>query len=525
MSRTGQRNQEAPRPKALDTLPDNDQLTVKLTEFEFLWQWLSHASAGNDVAMELASHIQPDSFTDEFYRQTYEFFSEKVARGETINDAVSDRQWLHIAKQLNRMEEWERVARMRYHEPENPEDLKRHGRALLALQRGRFQYDMCLGAASLTLEAMGGHSELTVKQIADDLMDRLMRLHSRLAENPGPVTQAEIAEYLISRVNTDKTPGIDWPWQCMQQGLGTIAPGDVVGLSAYSGNGKTMFVANLFLALIVFGIPVIVFPTEMGLRFLERVVAIAARVPKRFAEKGDWRQATPEQMERYRRAMRDLVGLRWDVVKDGNLSPIDIIARVKVLRRKYRGLHVLAIVDHAHRLQYPKGVKADDALGAAEATRMFKNHATSDTDGGLSYLVLYQPSQPENEALKYRPVGMYKIRGHSGSTTELDVHMSCFRRLVRCDTTGHNKTPWGTPSALWESPTDPLPAPGTYDDRGGGTKVDDQHFYMTSDKDRVNGEVLNTMMLNCHAPSGFIYEGDWLAGVDQQASEELDTDD
>lgn len=507
-------DKEVRRAKALDTLPHDDTVTLGLTQFEFMHRWICAAQASEPVAVEMATQVPPDVFQDEFYRQVFEYLAEKVVKGEAVGDTVTSRHLLHIAKTLNSVDKYAQLQRMMGYLPGDPEELKGYGRTLIVQRRGQIQLELCIGAAQLTENALGNLGDLTVKQVADNLMDRLLNLHSRLSENGGPVTQQEIADHLIARVTRERAVGVDWPYACMQRQLGTMVPGDVIGVSAYSGNGKTMFMANLFLAFIMADVPVIVFPTEMGLRFLERVVAISARVPKKYAEKGDWREATDAQMERYRFAMKDLVGGAWDIVKEGDVSPADVVSRTRLLRKKYKGRTVVVMVDHAHRLKYPNGVKADDALGAGEATRMFKNHATSDTEGGLVYIVFYQPRQPESEAQKYKPVSMYGIRGHSGSTTELDAHLSCFRRLVKCDTTGELKTPWGTPRALWDTVHDLMPTPGDWEERGRGTKVDDEHFYLTSDKDRVNGEQLHTMVMRCHAPSGYIYENDQFANLD-----------
>lgn len=502
----------APRARALDTLPQGDDVTISLTQYEFLWRWAAHADAGNPVATEIATALSPDVFRDEFYRQSYEYLAELVAKGESTSSTVADRHLLHIAKALNKMDVYSRLSSMRLHDPGSPEELKGFGKSLILYRRATVQVDLCVGAAQLTENALAGLGDLSVKQVADNLMDRLMHLHSRLAENPGPVTQEEITSHLINRVTREAVAGVDWPYRGIQEQLGTMAPGDVVGISAYTGQGKTMFMANLFLKLLQQNVPVIVYPTEMGLRFLERAVAIYARVPKRFAEKGDWRQATDAQMERYKDALKAMVGAPWDIVKEGDLTPADIIARTRMLRRKYKGRQVIVIVDHMHRLTYGHGVKADDALGAAEGTRMFKNHATSDTDGGLTYICLFQPRQPESEQLKFRPVSIYAIRGHSGTSTELDIHMSCFRRIVKCDTTGLHKTRWGTRAALYRSEHDPMPEGGEYSEiNSGASKIDDEHFYLLADKDRVNGEVARTVVMNCHSPSGYVYEDDWLA--------------
>lgn len=506
-------------PRVLDTLPLDDGLVVATTEWEFVWRWWAHASHGNPVAAELLQYVPPEAlWKDRFLREVYDYLGQQHAKGASVTDTTVTAHLLHIAKALGKHDEWARLERFALmQDPEDPEELRQHARSVIGLHRTRSQLDMLEGAALLTRQVLEGKEPggyLEARRYAEDLMQRLLTLHSKHAERGGPVTQEEIVTHLLQRVDPTRTPGIAWPWPMMNDLLGEIMPGDLIGLTAYSGNGKTLLIANLFLCWALADIPVIVFPTEMELRFLERVVAAFARVPKRFAEKGDWRTATPAQMRRYREAMRQLIGLPWDVVQQSSISPEEVVARVQVLRRKWRGRHVLVVVDHLHRLRYPPGVKPDDALGVADASQKLKNMALDDRDGGLSVLALYQPKQPEDEAKRYRPVPMFGIRGHSGAPTELDVHFSCFRRVVR--TTSARRTPWGTERALYEHETDAHPAAGEFGKPG--TKLDDEHFYASKDKDRVNGvqgSHMDTIGLHIHSPSGFIYEDDWLRGIEE----------
>jgi hypothetical protein len=417
------------------------------------------------------------------------------------------------------VEQWTSADVSRLYAAAEPDHVRANARQLLLLHRGRTQYQLLTGAAQLTQDAL--HEGASTKRIADDLLDRLLHLHSRHGDEHGPQTQEEITEHLLARLDSDKPLGIEWPWPLVQESLGIITPGSVVGLSAYSGNGKTLFTANLFRELVLRDVPVIVFSTEMGLQFLERVVATMARVRKEFAEEGDWRKATKADMRRYRDAMRGLVGLPWDVVQQASVSPQEVMMRAKVLRRKYRGRMVLVIVDHAHRMAYPNGVKADEQAGAADATKAFKNFALEDRDGGMAFLVLYQPKKPEEDHKVFAPVmGSTSIRGHGGAYNELDLHLSCFRRIV--ETTPDALTPWGTPAAIYEHANAKVPKRGQY--RAANTKPDDEHFYLTNDKHRIRGSTLETLMLNIHGPSGFIFEHDWLAGVDNPDAQGGDDD-
>ena len=502
-------------------LPEDHPAAVQLLEDEFLGYWWHAAIDGKDAALDIRNYVPPEVLQGELHRDVYAMLSDKLAKGEAVYDAQVLLQLYHLAKGHGKgHERLAEIERFSTYGVQEPEHLRAYARRLVKLYRGRTQHDLLVGAAQLTREALA--SGKSVKRIADELLDRLLHLHSRAGEEHGPQTQQEIVTHLLTKLDNEKPNGIEWPWPLVQEALGIIPPGAVVGLSAYSGNGKTLFTANLFRELVLRGVPVIVFSTEMLLQFLERVVATMARVRKEFAEEGDWRKATKADMRRYRQAMRGLVGLYWDVVQQASISPEEIVIRVRTLRRKYRGMQVLVIVDHMHRLLYPRGVSADEERGAPAATRLFKNHAVSDTEGGLSYLLLFQPSKPEDEAKVFAPVPPTRIRGHSGGWNELDTYISCFRRLVEVTRLAH--TPWGTPAAVYDTQDARMPKRGKFGDPN--TKPDDEHFYLTMFKHRIRGSLMETLMLPIHGPSGFIYETDYLAGVDQPqpGDEDEDTD-
>lgn len=494
--------------RALDNLAANDRITAAMVEYEFFSRWAAAAAVGAKEAADISQFVPPEALLGQFNRQAYAFLAERLARGEPTNDMVTDRALSHIARETGGEGTW-RSGLLLLEPADEPEHLRDYARQLLVHYRARTQYELLEGAAMLT-QAAAEKGE-SVKRIADELTDRLMHLHSRTSENAGPQTQGEIVKHLLARVDSEAPAGIEWPWPLMQETLGVITPGAVVGITAYSGQGKTLFASNLVREFLRREIPCIIFPTEMQLQFLERVVAGLARVPKEFAEEGDWRKATKAQMRRYRLAMQDMEGLPWDIVQEADITIPEAIARARILRRKYRGRHVIFIFDHMHRAEYGPGVRADDQNGAASGTKQIKNFVQSDREGGMSAILLYQPRKPEDEEKVFAPVlGATGVRGHGGSFNELDVHMSCFRRIV--ETTNNAFTPWGTPLAVYEHEHSRMPKRGAY--RAPGSKIDDEHVYVTADKHRIRGSIMETMMLNIHGPSGFIHQEDWLAGVD-----------
>lgn len=494
-SREGQRA----RPTTVKPPSALDPEFSVVVEQEFVSQWYHLAWKGEPVAMEMVEHIPPEALQDQFYREAYTILGELHARGEQLDDTPTQVRLLELAKHLKDPSKYSTLDDYFVRASHTEEDLRKYGRQVLSLYRGRAQLEIVEGAADLTRKAIenGG----SVRKVADNLLDLLVGLHQRHSDNGGPVTQDQIADHLLAKLSKERPDGYSWPWPRLQKTLGLITPGKVYGVTAYSGNGKTLFACNLFRELVIRGAPVIVFPTEMDLQWLERAVATLARVPKEYAEEGDWRHATDDEKKRYREAMHSLVGLQWDIVRQPGISPAEVLARAGALRRKYKGQHVVIIVDHAHRLDYGN-VSADSDMGAGLFTTHAKNMARSDTSGGLTWFVLYQPPAPEDEEKKYRPVT--RIRGHSSSINELDVHLTTWRRIVRCTQT--MQTEWGTPIALYEHERDALPMQGTFG--AADSKLDDEHFYITNDKHRIRGASLETVVLNIHAPSGYIYEED-----------------
>lgn len=501
------------RPTTIE-VPRVDQYTLALAEEgEFVTQWYHLAHKKHPVALEMIQFVPSEAIQDRFWQQAYAFLSQVYAKGEQVDSIPVQ---LHLQEIANKnpggQSKFDRIDAY-FGISHTEEDLRTFGRKVLSRHRARSQEDLLYGAYQSTREALANGQ--SVKSISDRVMDNLISLHSRLSEHGGPVTQEEITRHLLAKLDSGKANGYSWPWPLLQKKVGLISPGKVYGITAYSGNGKTLLMCNLFRELVIRGTPVIVFPTEMDLQWMERVVATLARIPKEFAEEGDWRTATSEQMDRYREAMRAFVGLQWDIVQQPGISPAEIMARVRVLRRKYRGQQVVVIVDHMHRLDYGN-VSADDAMGAGKATEQFKNMARADREGGLTWFVLFQPKKPEEEAKQFRPVtGASGIRGHGSAYNEVDLHISPWRRVVKC--TEYERTEWGSPLAIYEKETDNKPARASFGENN--SKVDDEHVYLTVDKDRIRGADLETLMLNLHAPSGYIYEQDYLRDAFKRPTE------
>lgn len=283
--------------------------------------------------------------------------------------------------------------------------------------------------------------------------------------------------------------GITVPWPKLEAECGPWVPGELIGVTAYSGGGKSTFAGNLFSGMIDAGIPCIAFPTEMGSQWMDRVVAARAGVEQWRAEKQRWKGAN-EQREKFLAAYDAIKEMEWLMVERMDISPAEMAAAIRVLRKQWAG-PVAVFVDHMHRLRYD-----DDAnKEAGKATRLLKNLTK---ELGIISILLFQPRKPEQGAL-HGPVAGHQIRGDSMIWNELDVHIAPFRAWVKTNVE-HGTTGWGTVCCDYRDGRPVFAKPDSE-----CSKLDDEHFYVKVDKRRVGGEG-PTVTLNYDKPSGRIYE-------------------
>ena len=336
---------------------------------------------------------------------------------------------------------------------------------------------------------------------ANRLALRLMGLYTEQGEIEDVDTMLDI---LKDRAIRKENVSVPFPWPKLERFAGPIVPGEVVGVSAYPNAGKSTFAVELFRYWVRRNYPVLAFPTEMGLQWFERVLASDAGVPQWRAEKHVW-DPSSEELQRYLAAVED-----WRVRKDmyhilprATVSPEEIIASARIVRQRWPGIPTVVLVDHAHRLDYGE-FDADGPRGAAQATKLFKNAAREDKDGGLIFVSLYQPRKPDMGFDSYGPIQGHQIGGSRGTWTELDIHLSPFRCWVECYINGM-KTAWGTPLAKSDPRGRPIHTKA--DESDPGRKIDDEHFYVSIDKRRVGGKGPN-VMLGFDPVTGRIYEED-----------------
>jgi replicative DNA helicase len=334
----------------------------------------------------------------------------------------------------------------------------------------------------------GGKVKDGGKAAAEKMALRLMSIYTSGEGTHGFKTRDQVVREARDRAANDAY-GVTVPWSKLENECGPWIPGELIGVTAYSGGGKSTFAGNLFSGFIDAGVPCIPFSTEMGSQWMDRVVAARARVEQWRAEKQRWSGAH-DQREKFIEAYEAMRNMEWLMVERMDISPAEMATAIRVLRKRWDG-PVVVLVDHMHRLRYDD--EADKEAG--KATLMLKNLTK---DLGIVTVALFQPRKPENGAL-YGPVAGHQIRGHSMIWNELDVHLAPFRAWVKTNTE-HGLTPWGTVCCDYEGDKVKFAKPDS-----DGSKLDDEHVYIKVDKRRVGGEG-PVVCLNYDKPSGRIYE-------------------
>lgn len=469
-----------------------------VVEAQFLSLFWGLAEKDDRQVAKIVAHIKPEMFEQQHLSEGYRIIRERYAAGRSLVDLPCQHEMMD-ALGSDYFVLWE--------DRQNTDRILRgYAGPILLEYRKRRQVE----ELEKLLERAKKVGINEAHKLVDAAMTTLMDIHRDATGSNGPQTREEYSKAELAKLERDgKQHGILLPYRGLATQIGPLLPGDLVGISAYSNGGKSLFLANLFRWFVITGIPCIIFPTEMRERWLSRVWAAHARVPQIVAERELWQDeslVTDEMKARYAFAINDLLPLLWEVVNRPSISMREIISRCTVLRRKkeFEGKHIIVGIDHAHRLDYGNS-KAEFEIGGE--TRRFRDWIAEDTEGGTTGVVLYQPRKPADEMELYKPVSGFQIKGVSEVWNELDIHLSPYRRWVKVapgwEKNPMLRTPWGTPACLYQDKNPKLPEFTKPNDPEG--KLDDQHAYVKVDKRRTGGEG-STAMLDIEGPTGWIYE-------------------
>lgn len=453
------------------------------SEATFLSQFWYAAEDGAAVAVKAQALIAPDMFADERLAVVYRIVSHRFALGEPIGlreawaDLVEAGATDAAAEVLDA--------------PATYQSLMYHAERVVEGWQARKQ--IALLRLGLEEAEKSAAKPGRARKVAEALSMRLLETFASNSDQKRPQTRNELLDDQLDRMAREDDPGLTLPWPKMEAACGPWIPGEVVGITGYSGTGKSTFAANLAMGFARRGTPVIVFPMEMREEWVARSLCAESRVPQWIAEKGLWKKATPEQRAAYAEKVEEMRSWPWEVVNRARVSPMEILASVRTLRRNWPNKPVVVLVDHMHRLDYGK---EEPDYAAGPATQILKNFAS---DEGVVMVLLYQPKKPEGDAALYAPIHASRIRGHSSVWNELNVHLSIFRSFVERAPFG--RTPWGDPAgATWEDGSPKITKPFA-----DGAQVDDEHVYLKPDKRRVGGEG-PSFWLHIDKPSGQICE-------------------
>lgn len=451
--------------------------------------WGFAARGKEDYALRIADGISPEVFEDHAIGRIYEVLSDRLAVGECRDDPPTTSAALKAAG-AERDLALQISGDALYSERTPHRD---YARKILTSWRARRQAQLLSDAASKSRDLARVKPDEASDygaRVASSLLLLQKENRSALPEEPEPIADAELAAMDAGGVR-----GISWPFPKMERHIGTILPGQVIGLSGYPGNGKSTAAANIWRGLQRRGIPCILVPTEMGTGWIRRAWAAEARVPQEIAEGQQWGKADAEMYAAYRRVITaSREDRNWVMINRPRLTPSDVMARASILRRRWPGEQVLVILDHMHDLTYRDG-ETDRHVGAA--LQAIRKMAQDDDQGGMSVLALLQPRKPPEDTAIYKPIRAHQVRGQVHQI--LDAHISVFRWSVK--THPHDRTPWGTRRAIvGENGRPEMGKPDAPD-----TKADDERMYFKADKRRIGGEG-PTFWLDFEAPSGRLSE-------------------
>lgn len=459
-------------------------------ELEFAGQLLHALASNNDeVALRALTLVPPDSLTDQTLRDTVSIAGDRYAAGEPM-DQVS--LGVEIQRRGGDLQVYSAVMDAAY----TSGLLIHYAEQIDAARRQQKLIGLCETAAKYVREKGPAKG----REAAERLAHRLMGLYADRAHRKVRTVQ-EMLDAEIAAIDAGPAHGVPLPWPSLDEQIGPLMPGELVGLSGYSGGGKSTLAANLVAGWCRRGFPVVVFPTEMKAQWIARLLAAEADIPQHIAEKRQWHKASDFQRSAYEQAARRAMTWQWEVVDKPDISVSEVIGRTRILRKRWPGETVVFVVDHMHRLNYG-GEDPNEQVGAG--TQDLKNFCGDDADGGLIGVCLFQPKKPPL-GNTYKPVAGHETRGDSRVWNELDIHISPFRMWVE---TMAGTTAWGTDKTLLNERGYPVPAKKP---NAPGAKLDDEHIYIMPDKRRIGGEG-RTVVLPFKGPSGRVYE------LDHQAS-------
>lgn len=269
--------------------------------------------------------------------------------------------------------------------------------------------------------------------------ERLLRL---VPEDPSYNHEMPDAEDLVDQQTGDaiqelreNTRGYPcFPWPTLDAVTGPMCPGDLIMVAARTGNGKSLFLQNLFDALVVKGLAGLYVGLEQGPSTLRRKWAcIRADVrPSLVMATKEHEYGTHE----YLRAM-DLVEkqIAWQRSEMRKLAHFSAARRINA-----KGLKAwtdwaverdcrFVMIDHIDRVQHGDGSNSFHEL--SETVRLAKELAV---EHRIVMLVASQVGRPSDALEQFMPPSLHNMRGAGTKEEEADAVLGVYRPLKKSAT-------------------------------------------------------------------------------------------
>ena len=468
-------------------------MAARPVELEYVAAVWNLAANRDERVAVYAQHVPPAALQQLDLHLAYKYILERWARGQPLHDAeaVNGLQNILMGEFTHLQDtawEWQGYA----HQEQNPRSYAKRVTRHWATRRRAAALQALAEKAAAAVDDEGKRS----REVGDQAVAEMLTLEAGLGERRAQ-SRDEITDQEKKLVRAGVTLGRPWPYKVFNRMFGRALPGKLIGMTGYPGTGKTQLVTNIVRGFVTAEqpTPVITASTEMEVDFQRRIWAEHGGLHQRLVEHMAWDTASEAEKERYEATLEDMRGCPWEMILDEGLTLDGFMARVRILRRRYPGQHVVWVLDNYFALEFG-GQEPEKTVG--RDTQRLRKFCQQDRDGGMTGIIVFQPRKPPAEDDIFNPVRAHQVKG-SQIWGHVDIHFSPYRRAVATMSTV--MTPWGSPSCQYGE--DGWPVRVKRDEPG--AKLDDEHVYIFPDKIRTGGEG-PAIRLRMDAPTGLIYE-------------------
>ena len=233
----------------------------------------------------------------------------------------------------------------------------------------------------------------------------------------------------VHQLHEDATKYPRFPWKDLAQLAGPMCPEDLILIAARTGGGKSLFLQNLFDALIVSGRCGLYVGLKQSPKTLRNKWAcLRAGVDPRFllATKPEERN-TPAWHEAMDKVQAELKWRNAEIREAAHFSGVRRI-NASGLRSWTEWAvifeHEFVIVDHIDRIQHGEGKNSFHEV--SETVRLAKELAV---ENSLVMLVASQVGRPTDPVEAFMPPALHNLRGAGTKEEEADTVLGIYRPL------------------------------------------------------------------------------------------------